>query len=221
MNLTSKRRKAPRKPRRTTPAVAPRPRAPRMASAARRRQILMCALTESAERGLGHARHSDVARAAGVAVPTVFHYFKTRAALAEAVIDEVQRLLFDDIVAPCFARDIPAPEALIAILLAFADAIDTDPDQIRVWLGWSSAVHGDYWPAYLAFHRRAMREVSRKIEAGKRAGTLSPALNTEDEARVVIGLAHMIAQMKFAGNERPAIERTVRFLIEGYLSGRG
>ncbi len=191
-----------------------------MASAERRGQILGYAIAESAERGLGHARHSDVARAAGVAVPTVFHYFRTRADLAEAVIAEVERLLFADIVAPHFAAAVPAPAALTGILLAFADAIDTHPDYIRVWLGWSTAVRGEYWPAYLRFHQRAMRDVSAKIEEGKRAGTLSADLDTEDEARVIIGLAHMIAQMKFAGNERTAVERTVRSLIEGYLSRR-
>ena len=191
-----------------------------MASSERREQILACALAQTAERGLAHARHSDVAARAEVAVPTVFHYFKTRADLAAAVLGEVERLLFQDIVEPCFAATATAPEALTAILLAFADAIDSHPDHIRIWLAWSTAVRGEYWAAYLGFHQRAMRYVMDKIEQGKREGSLRAALDTEDEARVVVGLAHMIAHMKFAGHTRPAIERTVGSLVEGYLGGR-
>lgn len=190
-----------------------------MARAERRAQILACALTESAARGLGHARHSDVARAAGVAVPTVFHYFRTREELATAVIAEVERLLFEAIVEPCFAAAASAPDALTGILLAFADAIDTHPDHVRVWLGWSTAVDGAWWPAYLRFYERAIGTVSDRIEAGKREGSLDPRLDTGDEARVVVGLAHMIAQMKFANQTRETIERTVRFIVEGYLQG--
>lgn len=196
-----------------------RPRARPMARAERRAQILACALAETAARGLGHARHSDVARAAGVAVPTVFHYFRTREDLAASVIAEVERLLFEDIVEPCFASAASAPEALTGILLAFADAIDTHPDHVRVWLGWSTAVDGAFWPDYLRFYARALEYVGDRIEAGKREGTLDPRLDTGDEARVIVGLAHVIAQMKFANQARAAIERTVRFVVDGYVLG--
>lgn len=200
------------------PPSAPRPRARPLAQAVRRAQLLACALAVSAERGLGNARHSDVARRAKVAVPTVFHYFETREALARAVITEVERFLFEDIVSPFRDSVTGAPEALAGMLLAFADAIDTHPEHVRVWLDWSTAVRAGYWPAYLAFHSRAMVEVGRMIDRGKRDGSLHDRLRTDDEARVVIGLAHLIAHMKFAGNDAATIARTVRSLVDGYLT---
>lgn len=195
-----------------------RPRARRMDKTQRIQQILSCALLETASRGLGHAKHTDIAHRAGVAVPTVFHYFKTRDDLSKAVIVEVERFLFEEIVAPCFAATNSAPEALLGILLSFADAIDTHPQYIRVWLGWSTAVDTAYWPDYLSFYERAIALVSERIEAGKREGTLDAERDTGDEARVIVGLAHMIAQMKFANQARESIERAIRFVIDGYLT---
>jgi hypothetical protein len=77
-----------------------------------------------------------------------------------------------------------------------------------------------YWPAYLEFHAHAhaMAVVGRMIERGKRDGSLHDRLRTTDEARVVIGLAHLIAHMKFAGNDARTIARTVRSLVDGYLT---
>ena len=125
---------------------------------------------------------------------------------------------FEDIVAPQRAAEVPAPAALSGMLLAFAAAIDTHPDHTRVWLDWSTAVRAGYWPAYLEFHARAMAVVGRMIERGKREGSLHDRLRTADEARVVIGLAHLIAHMKFAGNDARTIARTVRSLVDGYLT---
>lgn len=188
-----------------------------MDAAARRQQLLALALAETAETGLGHARHTDIAAAAGVSVPTVFHYFPTREDLANAVLDEVTRFLLDEIVARGMRRDAPANELLVDILLAFAAAIETSPDAIRVWLDWSTAVRAKYWPSYLEFHRRAMALIGTLIDRGKCERVLDTQLETEDEARVFIGIGHMVAHMKFAGNDEDTIERTVRSFVDAYL----
>ena len=53
--------------------------------------LLRCAMRVFARRGLGAARHAEIARAARVSVPTVFFYFPTRKALVSAVLEEVAR----------------------------------------------------------------------------------------------------------------------------------
>ena len=199
------------------PARPERPRARPMNAEARRRQLLARAVAETANTGLGHARHTDIAAAAGVSVPTVFHYFPTREDLADAVLDEVRRFLLDEIVADRQERDAPANELLAEILLAFATAIETHPDYVRVWLDWSTAVRAEYWPSYLRFHTRAMDLIGAIIDRGKREGVLNTQLDTNDEARVFIGIGHMVAHMKFAGNDAETIARTVRSFVEAYL----
>ena len=55
----------------------------------RRAQLLSIAIDVFADRGLGAARHAEIAERAGVAVSTVFAYFETREALVDAVLREV------------------------------------------------------------------------------------------------------------------------------------
>ncbi|HEY2487591.1 MAG TPA: helix-turn-helix domain-containing protein, partial [Candidatus Binataceae bacterium] len=57
----------------------------------RRTLLLRCALCVFARRGIGAARHAEIAREAKVSVPAVFFYFPTRQALVSAVLDEVAR----------------------------------------------------------------------------------------------------------------------------------
>lgn len=199
-------------------AVSPlRARAPRMAPDARRGQLLAAALRLFAEKGIGEARHSDLARAAGVAIPTVFHYFPSKPELVQATLAEVSRFLLEEIVAPYEARAEPAPRVVEHILLAFCEAIDTHPDHIRVWLEWSVALRAGLWDSYLGFYHAALGRIGTLLAQGKAAGAVDPDVREEHAARVIVGLAHMIAQMKFSGSTRDQIRHTVHSLVHGYL----
>ncbi|MGE0487098.1 MAG: TetR/AcrR family transcriptional regulator [Gammaproteobacteria bacterium] len=187
----------------------------------RRRQILAHALTASAALGIERARHSDVARAAGVAVSTVFHYFPTREALALAIVEEVARFLLDDLLAASEDVTRPAPQVIETVLMVFCDAIETHPDHVRVWLEWSVAVRGALWDGYLRFHRAALAGIRSIAERGVAAGQVRPDIDLDDAARVVVSLAHMVAQMSFSGASRAQIAHTVHSLVHGYLERGG
>ena len=89
----------PRKPRKkpgaaggggsARPTTAAAPRRRRLAPEARRAELMAVAIEVFARRGLGEARHAEIAAEAGVSVPTVFVYFPTRDALVHAVLDHV------------------------------------------------------------------------------------------------------------------------------------
>jgi TetR/AcrR family transcriptional regulator, hemagglutinin/protease regulatory protein len=57
---------------------SPHLRARRLDPSERRPQLLECAMRVFARRGLGSARHSEIAKEAKVSVPTVFFYFPSR-----------------------------------------------------------------------------------------------------------------------------------------------
>src|SRR5271165_3751663 len=122
-----------------------RRRAQRLDPSERRPQLMRCALHVFARRGLGAARHSEIAREAKVSVPTVFFYFPTRDALVKAVLDEVARFL-TDMTIEIHASSAPAPDIVLAHAKAFADSVDTHPDHARVWLDWSTAMREEIWP---------------------------------------------------------------------------
>lgn len=202
---------------RNTDATPVRARAQRLTPDQRRQQLLDCALQVFAEKGLGEGKHADLAQAAQVAVPTTFHYFPTREDLITATLEEVSRFLLHDIVAKSVDLSLPAPQTIKQILLTFTDSIENHPHHIRVWLEWSSSMRDGLWDLYLVFYKEAIRRMKAVLNRGKRAGDVHAKVDSDDAARIIVGLAHMITQMKFAGNTRATIEHTIDSLVQGYL----
>jgi TetR/AcrR family hemagglutinin/protease transcriptional regulator len=193
-------------------AGALRARARRLPPEQRRAQLLAHALRVFARRGLGGARHAEIAGEAGVSVSTVFVYFPTRAELLAAVLGEVERFLVE-MAERTHAARAPAPEVILAHARAFADSVDTHPDHARVWLDWSTAVRDEVWPRYLEFQERVVRILEGTIRRGIREGTIPADVDPEADARLIVGSAHMIAQMKFTHLAPERVERFLRTLV--------
>src|SRR2546421_9467693 len=80
-------------PRLTTPAIARRARAVRLApaSAPKRDLILRAATDVFADRGFFNAQVADVARAAGIAAGTVYLYFRSKDDLLVSIFERTMR----------------------------------------------------------------------------------------------------------------------------------
>ncbi len=191
----------------------------RLSSEARRAQLLECALAVFARRGIGEGRHAEIAEEGAVAVPTVFVYFPTREALVDSVLDEVARFILD-MAQGVHAADKPVPEVLRDHMVAFTDSVETSPDHARVWLDWSTAIRDRVWPRYLELTEAIIAVVRRTLERGQREGTISQKWDADDQARLLVGSAHMLAQMKFAGRPREKVELFERTLL-GAVLGHG
>ncbi len=189
-----------------------RPRAQRLPPAARRSKLLEAALHVFARRGLGAVRHVDVAEQGGVSASTVFVYFPTREALRDAVLDEVARFLIE-MSEEIHARSEPAPELLLALTRAFARSVETHPDHARVWLDWSTAIRDAVWPRYLELQERIVARIAEIIRRGQREGDLPAGLDAENDARLIVGSAHMIAQMMFTHQPPEQVDRFLRALV--------
>src|SRR5215470_16288496 len=100
----------------------PPTRARRLDHAQRRAMLLHHAIRVFARRGIGGARHAEIARKAKVAVPTVFFYFPTRKALVNAVLEEVARF-FTEMTDTVHGKRGPAPELILEHMRAFAEAV--------------------------------------------------------------------------------------------------
>jgi TetR/AcrR family hemagglutinin/protease transcriptional regulator len=197
----------------------PAPRAPRLAPEQRRAQLLGCALRVFARRGLSGARHAEIAQEAGVSVSTVFVYFPTRADLVDAVLDEVARFLLELAERIHGEQTLPAPDVILRHARAFADSVDSHPDHARVWLDWSTAIREEVWPRYLELQDRVVGILERTVRRGQREGTIPSHVDPEDDARLVVGAAHMLAQMKFTQLEPARVERFIRALVRAAIGG--
>jgi TetR/AcrR family transcriptional regulator, hemagglutinin/protease regulatory protein len=198
--------------------VEERRRARRLAPAERRAQLLERALRVFARRGLGEGRHAEIAKEAGVSVPTVFFYFPTRADLVQAVLDEVGRFYLEMAVR-IHGRPLPAPRIMLDHATTFANSVDTHPDYARVWLDWSTAVRDEVWPRYLEFQGQVIHRIEQTIRRGQREGSLAAGVDPGDEAHLMFSSAHIIAQMKFAHESPERIERFLQTLVHIAIGG--
>lgn len=189
----------------------------RLSSEARRAQLLDCALAVFARRGLGEGRHAEIAEEAAVAVPTVFVYFPTREALVDAVLDEVARFLME-MGQQVHNQSKPAEQVLLNHIEAFTDSVESHSDYARVWLDWSTAIRDRVWDRYLESEEQIIELVRRTVERGQREGSISATADADDQARLLVGSAHMLAQMKFAGRPKEKVDHFVRTLLRAVLA---
>jgi TetR/AcrR family hemagglutinin/protease transcriptional regulator len=192
-----------------------RTRARRLDPAERRPQLLQCAIRVFARRGLGGAHHAEIAREARVSVPTVFFYFPTREALVTAVLDEVARFL-TEMAVTIHSGAGDAAQIVLAHAQAFADSVDTHTDYARVWLDWSTAIREEIWPHYLEFQENIVAIIANTIRRW-RVGRGITDDDAEDDARLIVGSAHMIAQLKFTRCPPDKLDHFLRTLVRSTL----
>src|ERR1700687_5148622 len=196
----------------------PRKRESRIDQTERRAQLLQCAMRVFARRGLGSARHAEIAKEAGVSVPAVFFYFPTREELVMAVLDEVDRFLIA-MAEEVHASDRTAPEIIFAHDKAFAASVETHPDYARVWLDWSTAIREEIWPRYLEFQERMVAIIARTIRRWREEHGATNEVDVDDDARMIVGSAHMVAQMKFTRVRPERVDHFLRTLVRATLGG--
>jgi TetR/AcrR family hemagglutinin/protease transcriptional regulator len=196
--------------------VAPGRRAPRLAVADRRRQLLDCAIRVFAREGLNSAGHADVAAEAGVAIPTVFAYYPSKKALLGAVVQEVDRYIIERAVTAAAERH-TASDKMIAILRDFADSFDTKLDYLMIWLNWATSFQVDVWPLFVDFMDRVTDLHRDIITEAQKTGELADNVDPEMSAYLLLGAATAIIQMKVAKRDPNSIARYLETTIHGAL----
>jgi TetR/AcrR family hemagglutinin/protease transcriptional regulator len=199
----------------------------------RRAQLLETALEVFARRGFGRAGHAEIAEAAGVAVSTVFFYFRTAEALVEAVLEEVGRFYLElarrvhqgvregvdevDEANEVNERDRSCREILLEHRKLFHDSLATHPHHARLALDWSTAVREDLWPRYITFIEKLVANHVRTIRRGQQTGEVAAEVDPETSARMLIGSAQMTAQQKLMGADPEQVDRMAALFIDAAL----
>ncbi len=117
----------------SAPSLATTEKRRRLPPEERRAQLLEIAIDVFADRGLGAARHAEIAERAGVAVSTVFVYFPTREKLVDDVLDCVASF-FLDLLEREYGQDEPCVDLLRSVGERFLDLLETHRSYVLVWL---------------------------------------------------------------------------------------
>lgn len=163
----------------------------------RKRLLMEHAIKVFSRRGIGRAGHTEIAQIAGVSVATVFNYFKTREALVEEVLEEVESFLIK-LSNQALKKSREPEETLEACISTFLDACHQNPDYIKIWLEWSSSIREDIWPMYLAFQERLLELLTVQISFAINNDILEAGLPALDRARWALGNLHMLVSMVFS-----------------------
>ena len=172
----------------------------------RRAQLLEIAIDVFADRGLGAARHAEIAERAGVAVSTVFVYFPTREALVDAVLDEVAEF-FLQAAERLHGQEKDCVEILRDVARAFLNFVRTHRSQAIVWLEWGAAVREDVWPRYRAFTEAIVTITQRTLDRCQREGCVPANSDTESLARLFASSSQSIARLQLGGVDQQTVER--------------
>jgi len=201
-------------------AIATRRRARPLERPERRALLLSCAIRVFARRGLGGARHAEIAREAKVSVPTVFFYFPTHQALVRDVLTEVARF-FLEMTERVHNTGRSAPEIVLEHGRVFADAVASHPEHVRVLLEWSTALREEVWPLYLRFHEQNIHIIAGTIRRWRRETGRDHDEDAEDSARVIAATGYVVAQMKVARMPSERIEHFLLTLVRDTLGESG
>jgi TetR/AcrR family hemagglutinin/protease transcriptional regulator len=197
------------------PARSPGPRR-RLPPDERRAQLLAIAIDVFAERGLGSARHAEIAERAGVAVSTVFVYFPTREKLVEDVLDELASF-FLRLLERAHGQERPCLQILREINEELLALLKTHRSHVLVWLEWGSAVREEVWPAYRAFSERVVELTRRTLERGQREGSVAVDSDCESLARLFASSSQSIARLQLGDVDLDTIRRFQETLLRAVL----
>ena len=197
--------------------IADRPRrAPKLSPEKRREQLIDCAIEIYANHGIEGARRSHVALRAGVSVPTVYAYFDGRESLTEAVLNRVESRI-TEIVWNAAADDELAFDKILNVARAFSNTVELDSAIMKIWLDWSTAFENATWTLYEDLQSRVANLFCEIIGGGQTSGELSPDLDPEIAAYIIIGGGQMAAQMKLTSPAAIDIEVFLHQLVAGAL----
>ncbi|KZZ48998.1 hypothetical protein A3759_04125 [Thalassolituus sp. HI0120] len=187
----------------------------------RRRLLLTYAVEVFALRGIGRGGHTEIAEMGGVSVATVFNYFKTREALVEAVLEDVDNYLIS-LAESVYSEEDDPVQAIRTHIKAFLNACEENPSYIKVWLEWSASVREETWPSYLEFQNKLLDMIAKQVDKGVKKGLMEPGLAPKERARWALGNAQMLVSMVFDPNGKPrGMEKMVERGFDHMLGVKG
>jgi len=201
------------------PAMEPTPEAPEQA---RKATILRAAVDIFASKGYHGCRIADVAKQAGVAYGLVYHYFKNKDELLDAVFQQSSEWLFTNLKA-VIDRSSTVPEVVRGITNWCFNSYREDPRAMRVLV--LQVARGSGLPGqriqskFVEIIQLLIQMFTRAVERGELRKELDPVLLAAQLfGTVEMGLTSFVMGLYDAGDEAQ-LKRAAAQVSECFLSG--
>ncbi len=152
-------------------------------AAARREQLLAVALDLFAERGVRGTAVRDIAQAAGITEGLIYHYFPSKSALLQAVMERYDCLPEMTEIAPVLAG-VPVREALVQMGTRFLDLVARNQKYVTM-IHTEAQRDAEVAQALSAFCGRGLDWAREFLESRIAAGEVRP-----HDAAITIRLLH-------------------------------
>ncbi len=193
---------------------------------ATRTQVLQAALKQFAERGYAGASVQRIVDAAAVTKPTLYYYFRNKAELYQALVDDAQdeRLRLMKAAA---ARPADLPEKLVKILAALFEFATAHRELMRIAFSTAFAAAGEIPPGSRSLEksRRNFEFIHALIKDGLAKGRLNRCFTSQELTMSIYGLqminvaTHLVKPDHLLNRE--TAERIVKLFLEGAAAKRG
>jgi AcrR family transcriptional regulator len=184
--------------------------------------IFEAACTVIREKGFHQARIIDIARQAGISYGLVYHYFRSKADLFDAITKEWWNGLYSTIDA-CEAQASTIEERLGIIVNYFLDLYDKRPNLVHVFITEISRSTANLTPAGLEFFKRFFDRTERMMAQAQSAGTLRSDIRARYLTYIFLGslesfLSTMVLEKQpFTGRSQK--KRIASGLLEVFFNG--
>lgn len=176
----------------------------------RKQRLLDAAVDVFALKGIGTTKHVDVAKAAGVAPPTVFSYFPSRENLIQEVLDEVGKYVVLS-VSDTAPQEKNLQERLYQSGLKSIAMSSERPNYMRVWLMWGTQFVPELQAQYRLYESQILDKFCEMIRSG--SATDDPEEDIHDRARMILGSSTYLQKMIFEGVSKERLETYVRHIV--------
>ena len=183
-----------------------------------RERILLAAAAQFSHQPYDVVRLDDIIATAGVTKGAIYFHFRSKHAVALAVIDK-QREALTEAVTELFERRLSGLETLVEICFLFA-AEDTGDDPMRAAvnlmesIGLNAGLRASYYTEWI-------KHFAMLIERGITEGDVNPAYHPEDISRLLVSLFVGVRQRSDPGNADHYVgqlERAWAYTLPGFAN---
>ena len=169
------------------------------------------------ERGYSNTNMTDIARAGGIAKPTLYHYFRSRGEILVSIHEEFVTILLSKHEARR-DLDLSARDELVELMADVVTLLDTHRGHVRVFFEHIRDLPADEQRNVRRKRDEIRANVTETLERGIASGEFSPTLDPKLAAWGVLGMVNWTYQWYRENgrySSREIAERFHAMLIEG------
>jgi TetR/AcrR family fatty acid metabolism transcriptional regulator len=173
-------------------------------------------------KGFHQARIVDIARQAGISYGLVYHYFRSKAHLFDAILKEWWTSLFE-VIDRCEAEPSTTEGKLGVIVDYFLDLYETRPSLMHVFITEISRSSANLTPAHLEYFKVFFKKTEQIMSRGQAEGSLRGDVRARYLTYIFLGAleaflsAMVLENQPFKGRDQK--KRIAEGLLEVFFNG--